>query len=78
MKEKEIDDLFIELKETHVDDLDLSDPQYRLWARMPGSYPILARIIKTQLEYGELKVRPFSQSLPYITAASGAALGLRK
>ena len=26
MKEKEIDELFLELKETHVDDLDLSDP----------------------------------------------------
>lgn len=34
VKEKEIDDLFVELKEMHAGELDLRDPQYRLWARM--------------------------------------------
>lgn len=33
-KEKDIDDLVAELKETHVDQHSYSDPQYRLWARM--------------------------------------------
>ena len=33
-KEREIDDLVTELKEMHSDKHNLSDPQYRLWARM--------------------------------------------
>ncbi len=33
-KEREIDDLVTELKEMHSDKRNLSDPQYRLWARM--------------------------------------------
>ena len=33
-KEREIDDLVAELKEMHSDKCNLSDPQYRLWARM--------------------------------------------
>ena len=43
-KEKDIDDLVSELKEMHSDRHNLSDPQYRLWARMtytPAKIPHL-------------------------------------
>ena len=33
-KEREIDDMVSDLKEMHRDKRNLSDPQYRLWARM--------------------------------------------
>ena len=76
VKEKEIDELFLELKETHVDDLDLSDPQYRLWARMivNGIHSSKDTPPKVPMISGVTPTRPAKKSIEETVASTVAAV----
>ena len=76
VKEKEIDELLVELKETHVDDLDLSDPQYRLWARMivNGIHSSKDTPPKVPMISGVTPTRPAKKSIEETVASTVAAV----
>ena len=76
VKEKEIDELFVELKEMHVDDLDLSDPQYRLWARtiVNGIHSSKDTPPKVPMISGVTPTRPAKKSIEETVASTVAAV----
>ena len=72
LKEKEIDDLAAELVEMNSDELDLSDPQYRLWARMIvcGNHSSRKQPPRVPLITGITPTRPSRKSLEETVATA--------